>query len=66
MSVMTKDVYTCDKCKTREFNLENGYEMPLEWMCIRMSSLTNCAGADDLHICAACKYEDLVTLWETI
>ena len=66
MSVITKDVYTCDKCKTVDFNIENGYDIPLEWLTIRISSMNTCAGSEDLHICPSCKYEERVGLWESI
>ena len=64
--IQRRDVFTCDMCKATEHTVEGSYEAPLEWLTIRISSLATCAGSDDLHICASCKYEDLNRLWENI
>lgn len=66
MSIQTKDVYTCDACGTKDYNIDNGYQPPLEWFTIRISMLNTAVSADDLHICASCKYEDINTLWQKI
>ena len=66
MSVKTQDVFTCDLCKTKDFGIENGYDVPLDWLTIRMSKNITATTADDLHICPSCKYEDLISLWEKI
>lgn len=66
MSIQVMDVYRCDKCKTTDTNPEGSFEVPLDWLTIRISRLTSASVADDLHICPNCKYDDLITLWETI
>lgn len=66
MSVKTMDVFTCNACGQKDFGIDGGYDVPLDWLTIRMSKNITATTADDLHICPSCKYTDLVDLWETI
>jgi ribosomal protein L37AE/L43A len=66
MSVKTASVFTCDKCRFTEHGLEDAYEVPLDWLTIRISKNVSAATANDIHICPTCKYDDVITLWETI
>jgi hypothetical protein len=66
MSVKTMDVFRCDLCKTTDTNPEGSWEVPNEWLTVRIGVSANLSGADDLHICPSCKYEDLISLWEKI
>jgi hypothetical protein len=66
MSFKAATVFTCDMCKSTDHGIEDCYDVPLEWMTIRMSKNVSASAADDLHICPNCKYNDLITLWDTI
>lgn len=60
------DLYTCDVCKSTEHTVEGSYEVPLEWLTIRMANINSCSAGADLHICPECKYYNLTELWEKI
>lgn len=66
MSVKTASVFTCDMCKSTDYGIEDCYDVPLDWLTIRISKNVTASTADDLHICSSCKYNDVITLWETI
>lgn len=66
MSLVTASVFTCDLCKTKDYGVDGAFDVPLDWLTIRISKMVTAAAADDLHICPNCKYEDLVSLWEKI
>jgi hypothetical protein len=66
MTVKTMDVFSCDVCKTTDTNPEGSYEVPLEWLTVRITRLADPAGSPTAHICPSCKYESITEIYDKI
>lgn len=66
MTVKAATLFTCNACGASDHGIQDCYDVPLEWLTIRMSKSIAASTADDLHICPSCTYTDLRDLWETI
>ena len=67
MTVRTASVFTCDLCKTTDTSrIDDSYEVPSEWMTVRVTISTDAAGTPNAHLCPSCKYEPVLDIWEKV
>lgn len=67
MSAKTGTIFVCDLCKATDTSMvEDAYEVPMEWLTVRIAVTRSASTAADIHLCPTCKWEPVTDLWEKI